>query len=336
MKKIVCEMCGSNDFQKEDGMFVCQNCGCKYSVEEARKLMIEGSVDVTGSTVKVDASEKLNNLYQLARRARDAENSEMAAKYYNNILMEAPNDWEAAFYSAYYSAMNCKIAGIRNAAITFGMDVKEILKIIKEDDRLDKKACYVEVEMRTEALYCIYLENIIQGTKGYSNPTNAIEFHKRQSEGVGCMLDSVADAILALFDDKEYSLKLYEMAYDTLKAHSLGSNVETKIRKLDPNFVIPTEGKKEGCYVATAVYGSYDCPEVWTLRRYRDYELSETWYGRMFIHVYYMISPTVVKWFGDSTWFKKMWRGKLDQMVKNLQDRGYECTPYKDRNWYNE
>ena len=28
--------------------------------------------------------------------------------------------------------------------------------------------------------------------------------------------------------------------------------------------------KTGGCYVATAVYGSYDCPQVWTLRRYRD------------------------------------------------------------------
>ena len=27
------------------------------------------------------------------------------------------------------------------------------------------------------------------------------------------------------------------------------------------------------------IYGSYDCPEVWTLRRYRDKFLSETWYG---------------------------------------------------------
>ena len=33
-----------------------------------------------------------------------------------------------------------------------------------------------------------------------------------------------------------------------------------------------------GCYVATAVYGSYDCPQVWTLRRYRDDTLAETWY----------------------------------------------------------
>ena len=47
-----------------------------------------------------------------------------------------------------------------------------------------------------------------------------------------------------------------------------------------------------GCYIATAVYGSYDCPEVWTLRRYRDNELAKTWYGRAFIHSCYAISPT--------------------------------------------
>ena len=25
---------------------------------------------------------------------------------------------------------------------------------------------------------------------------------------------------------------------------------------------------KGGCYIATAVYGSYDCPQVWTLQRF--------------------------------------------------------------------
>ena len=58
MKAIKCEMCGSNDVVKQDGLFVCQNCGTKYSVEEARKLMIEGTVDVKG-TVKVDTSDEL-------------------------------------------------------------------------------------------------------------------------------------------------------------------------------------------------------------------------------------------------------------------------------------
>ena len=32
----------------------------------------------------------------------------------------------------------------------------------------------------------------------------------------------------------------------------------------------------QGCYVATCVYGSYDCPQVWTLRRFRDNTLAET------------------------------------------------------------
>lgn len=37
MKQLVCEMCGSKDLVKDGGVFVCQSCGCKYSVEEAKK-----------------------------------------------------------------------------------------------------------------------------------------------------------------------------------------------------------------------------------------------------------------------------------------------------------
>jgi hypothetical protein len=94
-----------------------------------------------------------------------------------------------------------------------------------------------------------------------------------------------------------------------------------------------SSNSKSGCYVATAVYGSYDCPEVWTLRRYRDYSLASTWYGRFFISLYYAISPTIVKWFGNTQWFNKMWRNRLDHMVDNLHSKGFEDTPYQDKNW---
>lgn len=63
MKKTTCEMCGGTDILKKDGVFVCQNCGCKYSLEEARKMIIEGNVDVSGSVVKVDITDELKNLY---------------------------------------------------------------------------------------------------------------------------------------------------------------------------------------------------------------------------------------------------------------------------------
>ena len=65
-----------------------------------------------------------------------------------------------------------------------------------------------------------------------------------------------------------------------------------------------------------------------------DYTLAETWYGRAFIRTYYAISPILVKWFGHTEWFKKMWKGKLDRMVANLNVKGVEDTPYEDRNWF--
>ncbi|MGM9640598.1 MAG: CFI-box-CTERM domain-containing protein [Faecousia sp.] len=85
-----------------------------------------------------------------------------------------------------------------------------------------------------------------------------------------------------------------------------------------------------GCYVATCVYGCYDCPQVWTLRRFRDNTLSAVWHGRAFIRFYYAVSPTLVKWFGHTTWFKRLWRGRLDALVRKLQAEGVEDTPYTD------
>jgi len=90
--------------------------------------------------------------------------------------------------------------------------------------------------------------------------------------------------------------------------------------------------KGSGCYVATAVYGSYDCPQVWTLRRYRDDSLAKTWHGRVFIHTYYAISPALVKYFGRSRWFIRFWKGKLDKTVAKLQAKGFASTPYEDNN----
>lgn len=85
-----------------------------------------------------------------------------------------------------------------------------------------------------------------------------------------------------------------------------------------------------GCYIATCVYGSYDCPQVWTLRRYRDKKLANTWYGRIFIKIYYAISPTLVKLFGNTNWFKCYWKNKLDKIVLKLQSDGFDNTFYED------
>lgn len=86
-----------------------------------------------------------------------------------------------------------------------------------------------------------------------------------------------------------------------------------------------------GCYIATCVYGSYDCPSVWTLRRYRDYQLSKTIFGQLFIKIYYKLSPLVVASFGSREWFRKFWIKVLDKKVMKLKEKGYLDTPYQDR-----
>ena len=91
--------------------------------------------------------------------------------------------------------------------------------------------------------------------------------------------------------------------------------------------------KNDGCYVATAVYGSYDCPEVWTLRRYRDNYLAKSFLGRAFIKTYYFVSPTIVRLFGNTKWFNRLFKNKLDKMVKKLNLEGYSSEQYQDIDW---
>ena len=95
----------------------------------------------------------------------------------------------------------------------------------------------------------------------------------------------------------------------------------------------PAPKKKSGCYVATAVYGSYDCPQVWTLRRFRDQQLAASLPGQAFIRLYYAVSPALVRWFGETAWFKALWKAPLDRLVRRLREKGVEDTPYQDQDW---
>lgn len=160
MKKMTCEMCGSTDLVKQDGVFVCQSCGCKYSVEEAKKMMIEGPVDVSGSTVKVDTQQKKENLYEIARRARDDNNSTVAAKYYDMILQEDPFSWEASFYATYYAAMDTKVGQMADSAATVRNCFNSVLNLIKERvPESEQGGCVKEIIARVKIIADMYIYN---------------------------------------------------------------------------------------------------------------------------------------------------------------------------------
>lgn len=305
MRALVCEMCNSADIIKDGDFFVCQACGMKYTPEAARKMMIDGTVDVQG-TVKVDNSAFVQKYLNNARRALSKDDWEEVEKYYNMVEQNASNNMEAVFFSSFGKAM-LSLTDAEYFKRDQKFDVlKKSISVINdyfEESTENKEEVLRRISDAIEKMYAVtFVFNNAQGA-----PVQASRSHTILLE------NSIRSAFLT-------ELKQIKEAHPDL-------------RYLDELIMKNTEMKKAGCYVATAVYGSYDCPQVWTLRRYRDYTLAETWYGRLFIKTYYAISPTLVKWFGHTNWFKKMWKGKLDRMVQNLNANGVEDTPYQDREW---
>ena len=94
MKQLTCEMCGSTEMVKDGGFFVCQTCGTKYSVEEAKKMMIEGTVDVQG-TVRVENQSNVDGLMRIAKTAFESENYEKAIDKCDEIISMSSNNYDA-------------------------------------------------------------------------------------------------------------------------------------------------------------------------------------------------------------------------------------------------
>ena len=102
-----------------------------------------------------------------------------------------------------------------------------------------------------------------------------------------------------------------------------GDKVEFEVEQRDKGPAAKNVVKinKSGCYIATCVYGSYDCPEVCTLRRFRDDTLTKYWSGRKLISFYYTTSPMIVKMFGKKKWFQNFWKPILNIIVNILQNK---------------
>ncbi len=346
MKALQCEMCGSQDVVKDGGVFVCQSCGTKYTVEEAKKMMVEGTVDIKG-TVKVDTSDELKNLYEIARRAKDADNSANAAKYYDMILIKDPGSWEANYYIVYFKSMGCKIGEIWSAATDMANCQSSVVKLIKENvnDETMQKDALTEISSRNKNISSMLFNAAKNHYEGIDSSIQINYMQEYCNNAAACaqIMYNFGDAVDTEFNGsfsdisiqgwkkginihRQYVKYLQNTSGNIIIIKSYGD----KIRKYDSSYTDP-QVNTSACYVATAVYGSYDCPEVWTLRRYRDFTLNETWYGRLFIKAYYAISPTFVKYFGNVKVFKSQGKKLLDRWVSKLNSKGYERTPYKDK-----
>lgn len=342
MKPLSCEICGSTDLVKQESMFVCQSCGIKYSVEDIKKVMIEVS-----GTVTLDSSTNLDHLYHIARLAKDDNYSKNAAKYYTLILQEDPLSWEAWFYSVYCLAANASIDQIQPMAVEIKHCIYMTLKLLKENimDEGEKKKAIIEVYSQIitlcNTMYRVAKDHYKQSRRTTNNAANA---YIHRETAVVDTLGYLGLQIEQTFGEDEdlcnLAVSAWKEAVDLHKAYMYAfypfmqnndDAIMPYIKKIE-EYEAPHRKAvaNSGCYIATCVYGSYDCPQVWTLRRFRDDKLAATPYGRAFIHTYYTISPLLVKCFGGTQWFQKIGKTSLNLIVSKLQKRGTKSTPYKD------
>lgn len=345
MSDIKCGSCGG-ELKKEGNVFICQKCGEVFKNEETAA---KGNAPVrTGSAkIKQNFSEeelkRINNLYTVARRAKENGDNEQAEKYYDMVLAEDPNSWEAAYFTTYFNVAQTKIGNISSAALKLSNCLDNVFNLIdKYEDSENEGKAISTVFVNTRHLASLLSSSAKNHYLRFKNTGNSGTEYAERCINIHILLYKLGNLIEEHYIDipvaKNMCVTAWEEAVEVGKAspyytdslkQSLISCSE-KIKKYNPDYQVVTFNKG-GCYVATCVYGSYDCPEVWTLRRYRDQALSQTWYGRAFIHAYYFISPKLVRLFGDTNWFKGLWKGKLDKLVKVLNDKGYKNTKYIDK-----
>lgn len=305
-----------------------------------------------------NSNQNKDKLYANARMFLEYEDYSKAYHYYTQLTDEYPSDWEAYFFEKYCDAILHKEHSLRKGALSLIKCMKPVANLInnhlpadQQEDALNK--IYVHIsKLKDDFIQFVeqkYKNNIIDVFVETADKKNKY-FADQQEQIID--LAHITDinyffgnAVEDVFGSKFSSIaiqawkdgtnllttKIINKTYYAAQFKKTVKEYTQKIQKHESYYIEPESSSKTGCYIATSVYGSYDCPEVWTLRRFRDYSLDNNVLGRAFIKGYYAISPTLVKWFGETPLFNSIFRTPLNKFVDYLNHNGYDNTPYSDK-----
>jgi len=230
MKQLVCEMCGGNDLVKQDSVFICQNCGTKYSVEEAKKMM-----------VTIDTSAKLENALKNARKAMENKNYEQAAECYKIALMEEPDNWEANFYSTYCKAIGTSISQATNSIANV---IKSVLKDIKKlDDNTQQNEAIKQMSIDLVNLVSVSYNNAnyaisnyitLYATLSIGEKIKLKESHETDILYLLSMLELFVKELISEFGKNEFTTSINVQCYETALKRTNGKHFADELAKVDP------------------------------------------------------------------------------------------------------
>lgn len=362
-KVITCEYC-NQDFIIYDEMkeFMLKNAEqAGYEFEQGRHRAQKDAGLAPGKTQAViDNSHKINNLYRLARRAFQEQDYKGAQKYYEQILLEQPDKWEPVFYAAYCKAYDSKIEDIERNVQLLKNKLDSTIIFLKQDNKTDTEKEIANIAYLINDLVFHLDTQMVLSLEIHDDPKRDYYKENRDDADRHESLLELLDALiirLAPYTENErivfYKYRAKEQAVSIMVSlvsyndRVLADSEDKKFRKRiekeqreiaahNPNYKIEKVPSKGACYVATAVYGSYDCPQVWVLRRFRDEVLLPMRCGKFFVKTYYVVSPILLKHFGNNIIFKTCCITILDLLIKHLKIKGFSDKPYDDRISYSQ
>ena len=115
-------------------------------------------------------------------------------------------------------------------------------------------------------------------------------------------------------------LQVCDKTFNEIKKIEMAENTKSWFNEINTSFDILKQKlqPKSGCYIATMAYGDHNHPQVVHLKQFRDNYLRHTFLGRIFIQVYYSISPKIVFLCKDNRIVVKTTRVCLDFFVNKI------------------
>ena len=102
-------------------------------------------------------------------------------------------------------------------------------------------------------------------------------------------------AINGSYDDLNKAKVFFNNALIYCPEDKYIKEVLTRITDIENALTRHSNRRKGGCFIATAALGSPDSQEILTLYRWREDVLLKCCFGRIFVRMYYTVSPTIAK-----------------------------------------
>lgn len=334
----------------------CPNCAGDIQVPDDRdsvKCMYCGSDIVVREAIKLAGAEiNLENILKLADEAMNSENYAEAYNYYTKILEIDPNNYKAWYGKAISAGWQSSLANLRIGEILNG--IEKAINLAPDNEKNELK---INVATSLNQLVNAYYNSAEKSFRlGFESHNFSYEIKAKQEFKLRMQLLLSVLELASIYDtnnittlknivfitqeyvsykvelDDDYE-KNYVDAVDKIK------EVTKKIQQFEPEYkaVIPLNqinqkklwddavnmnqslSQKSACFIATAAYDSPMATEVVVLREYRNRYLQNTILGKMFVDLYYHISPPIAKTISKSKVLKTITKLLLKPVISLIK-----------------